>query len=315
MEKNKVKTNIFDLKDEKNLLRLQKASSFAGKYFWKIFRAILMFGLCFVLLYPLIYMCSMTFRAMQDIYDPSIVWIPKNFTMKNIQEVWGIMDYVDSLWTSVKTNVLSSLLQILTCAMTGYAFARFKFKFKGVLFAILLFAIIVPPQLTSIPMYLQFKEYGILGTGFTFYIPAVFGVGLNAALFMFLFRQFFSGLPTELEDAAAIDGCGFIATFFRIMLPNAGSAFLTTIILSVVWYWNDYILGAMFFTHHKTIMTALVEVKAGIFSLDVTTSSDPFRHITRMQAGSLLAIAPVTIFYIFVQKYFVAGLERSGIVG
>lgn len=299
---------------------------------WSTFRFFLLFGLCFVLLYPLIYMLSMSFKPIVEIYDPSVIWVPKHPTMQNMIDVWGIMKYPDAFWTSIKVNVVSSLIQIVTCALAGYGFARFKFKGKGIMFALLIFAIIVPPQMTVIPMYLQFQNFTFFGFGeigrlftgtawstklldtyWTFYLPAIFGVGLNASLFIYIFKQFFTGLPKELEDAASIDGCGFFATFVRIMIPNAGSVFLTTIILSIVWYWNDFTMGSMYFTNHKTVMTALVELRAGMFSLDL--ASDPFRHLTRMQAGSLLAITPMVIMYMILQKYFVAGVERSGIVG
>lgn len=315
--------------EERKKYRNQKIATKFASIGYKIFRFALLFGLCFVLLYPLLYMISMSFRPLDQIYDPAVIWIPKSLTLQNFKDVMDplAMDYWNSLKTSLLVNVVSSLMQVLATCFVGYGLARFKFRGKGLMFALVVFSAIVPPQLTIIPMYLQYKSFDPLGiftliTGapinlldsvWTFFLPAILGVGLNASLFIFIFRQFFAGLPKELEDSAAIDGCGFFKTFIRIMIPNAGSVFLTAIILSIVWYWNDYNLGMMFFTNHKTVMTALVELEAGLFKID--QSFDPYRHYTRMQAGSLLAIAPVVLMYIVLQKYFISGVERSGIVG
>lgn len=315
--------------EERKKYKNQKVATTAGKWIYKIFRFALLFGLCFVLLYPLLYMLTMSFRPLSQIYDPAVIWVPKSLTLQNFIDVMDprAMDYWNSLKTSVLVNVASSLFQVVSCAFVGYGLARFSFKGKGIVFGLVVFSAIVPPQLTIIPMYLQYRYFDplylftlftggpvkLLDTYWTFYLPAILAVGLNASLFIFIFRQFFAGLPKELDDSAAIDGCGFFKTFVRVMIPNAGPVLLTTIILSIVWYWNDYNLGMMFFTNHKTVMTALVELQAGLFVVD--PSFDPYRHYTRMQAGSLVAIAPVVLMYLILQRFFISGVERSGIVG
>ena len=184
---------------------------------WPFFRFLILFGLCFVILYPLIFMLSTAFRPNEQMNDPSVVWIPKSFTLDNIKDVWGVMKFEDTVVNTVILNLVASVLQVITCSITGYGFARFKFKGKGILFGIVVLMIIVPPQITTIPLYLQYayfkpawlakvftlgKSTSLINSGWTMYLPALFANGLRAGLFIFIFRQFFRGLPKELEDAA-----------------------------------------------------------------------------------------------------------------
>ena len=133
-----------------------------------------------------------------------------------------------------------------------------------------------------------------------------------------IFRQFFKGLPRELEDAAYIDGCGPFKTFIRVMVPNAASSFLTVFLFSVVWYWNDYYVSTTFFTDTKTVALMLTnldnELKIKLFN-DPTVQISPREQIVWKEAGCLISIAPILILYAFLQKYFTEGIERSGLVG
>ena len=126
---------------------------------WPFFRFLILFGLCFVILYPLIFMLSTAFRPNEQMNDPSVVWIPKSFTLDNIKDVWGVMKFEDTVVNTVILNLVASVLQVITCSITGYGFARFKFKGKGILFGIVVLMIIVPPQITTIPLYLQYAYF------------------------------------------------------------------------------------------------------------------------------------------------------------
>ncbi|MBR4319060.1 MAG: carbohydrate ABC transporter permease, partial [Oscillospiraceae bacterium] len=142
--------------------------------------------------------------------------------------------------------------------------------------------------------------------------------GIRAGLRIFLFRQFFRGIPRELEDAAYLDGCGAFRTFLQVMLPNAGSAILTVFLFSVVWYWNDYYVSSTFFTNNQTIALMLknldTQLTRTIFHT-TTAEISPREKIILMEAGCLLAVTPLLILYICMQKYFVEGIERSGLAG
>ena len=316
---------------------------------WPIFRFLILFGLCFVILYPLIYMVSTAFRPSAQMTDPSVIWLPKSLTLSNIIDVWETMDFGPTLLNTVVLNLVCSLMSVVVCAVTGYGFARFNFKFKGLLFAIVIMQIIVPPQITVIPVYLQwayFKCAGLVGLAFnagatTFlgmnistaeldgshyislinnpivmYAPAILANGIKSGLYILIFRQFFKGLPKELEDAAYLDGCGPFKTFIRVMVPNASSAFLTVFLFSIVWYWNDYYISSTFFYSNHTVALALQKLSA---TLDQTIFNGAQvgtrKKIVWLESGCLLTIAPILVMYCFLQKHFTEGLERSGLVG
>ena len=227
---------------------------------WPFFRFVILFGLGFVILYPLIYMVSCTFRERSDMTDPTVMWIPRHYTLQVLRETIKAMDFWNTLKTTLVLNIGCSLVQVVSCAITGYGFARFKFKGKGLLFGIVIMMILVPTQVISLPLYTQFRFFGIgslsvnlIDTMWTMYLPAMTANGIRSGLMIFIFRQFFKGLPRELEDAAYIDGCGPLMTFVKVMIPNAGSSFLTVFLFSVVWYWNDYYVSSTFLQIQKQL--------------------------------------------------------------
>lgn len=296
-------------------------------YVWPFFRAIIIFGLSFVILYPILYMISTSIRPQSEMNDPSIMWIPKTIRLENFVEVWKATNYPSTIWNTLVLNVVSSVLQVGTCALTGYGFARFKFKGKNFFFALVLLQIIVPVQIILIPQYSQFRYFDIfglfnalmgdslnlVGTNFAMYIPALMCNGIRAGLFIYLFRQFFRGLPKELEDAAYLDGCGPFKTFISVMIPNAASSFLTVFIFSIVWYWNDYYVSSMYFNDPNTIALKVNNI-TNIISMyldnQVGIATD---YVVWMEAACLLAITPIVIMYIFLQKYFTEGIARAGL--
>lgn len=290
---------------------------------WPFFRFFILFGLCFVILYPLIYMISCAFRDPSDMSDPTVMWIPRNLTMSVVKETADVMDIWNTLKTTLLLNVGCSLVQVASCALAGYGFARFKFKGKGILFAIVIMMILVPPQIISIPQYMLFRHFGAFGlelnlinSKLCMYLPAAMGNGIRAGLMIFIFRQFFKGLPKELEDAAYLDGCGPLRTFVQVMIPNASSSFLTVFLFSIVWYWNDYYVSSTFFTKNQTIALMLKNLST-LLSQQLFNNADvsPREQIVWMEAGCLISILPILLMYTFLQKYFTEGIERSGLVG
>lgn len=300
---------------------------------WPIFRFLILFGLGFVIMYPILFMVSATFRPQMEMNDPSVMWIPKTFTYTNIVETWNAIHYPTLLWNTLSVNLICSLLQVVTCSITGYGFARFKFKFRGFLFVIVILQIIVPTQIVLIPQFMQFRYFDIFGiigaiTGnseglnltnspWALYLQAVCVNGIRAGLFVLLFRQFFRGLPKELEDAAHLDGCGPFATFIRIMVPNARTSFLTVFIFSIVWYWNDSYVSGMFYSKSDTIALQVSNLFQTISAWlnGGTVQGVAQQYMVWIEAGCLLALLPILIIYCFLQKYFIEGIERSGITG
>jgi multiple sugar transport system permease protein len=299
---------------------------------WAIIRPLLLIGMGFILLYPVIYMVTIAFRPTSQVIDPSIVWIPKSLTLENFITVFKIMNYGTALKNTLLIGIVSSVLQVAVCCIVGYGFARFKFKERDILFSLVLFTIIVPPQTIFLSSYLNFKNFDILGifkligimtgshislnlldTPWIFYLTSATGMGIRAGLFIFIFRQFFRGMPKEFEDVAYIDGCGHFKTFVKIIIPNAGAPLLVSFLFSIVWYWNDYFNPAIYFNSTETVATALATLMSRIYLS--TGGTDQFNYVVPMQTGSLLAILPIMLMYIILQRYFTESIERTGIVG
>lgn len=293
---------------------------------WPFFRFFILFGLGFVILYPLIYMLSCAFRESSDMTDPTVMWITRHYTLDIIRETINAMDFGNTLLNTLKLNIGCSVVQVISCAITGYGFARFKFRGKGIMFGIVIMMILVPTQIISLPLYTQFRYFGIkgifsinlIGSMACMYLPAATGNGIRSGLMILIFRQFFRGMPKELEDAAYLDGCSPFGTFLRVMMPNALSSLLTVFLFSVVFYWNDYYVSSTFFTNNKTVSLMLKNLSSQLSLMlfnDATVQISAREQIVWMEAGCLISIMPILIMYIFLQKYFTEGIERSGIVG
>ncbi len=289
-----------------------------GIKIWKIFRFIIIFSLVFVVLYPITYMFSCSFRESIDMNDPTVIIIPRHFTFNVIIETIEAMDLKNTLINTVLLNIVCSLIQVLSCAVTGYGFAKFEFKGKKILFGIVIMMIIVPPQIISLPMYANFVKLKLINSKLTMYLPALMANGIRSGLMIFIFRQFFAGLPRELEEASYIDGCGFFKTFLFVIIPNSISAFLTVFLFSIVFYWNDYYISSLFFTNNQTVSLMLhnlptyLSLKLFKNSAIETSSRE---QIVWLEAGCLIMITPMLLIYIFFQKYFIEGIEHSGISG
>lgn len=293
---------------------------------WPFFRFFILFGLGFVILYPLIYMLSCAFRESSDMTDPTVMWITRHYTLDIIRETISAMDFGNTLLNTLKLNIGCSVVQVISCAITGYGFARFKFRGKGIMFGIVIMMILVPTQIISLPLYTQFRYFGIKGifsinlidSMACMYLPAATGNGIRSGLMILIFIQFFRGMPKELEDAAYLDGCSPFGTFLRVMMPNALSSLLTVFLFSVVFYWNDYYVSSTFFTNNKTVSLMLKNLSSQLSLMlfnDATVQISAREQIVWMEAGCLISIMPILIMYIFLQKYFTEGIERSGIVG
>lgn len=302
----------------KHTVRWKVASRRAGRICWSVLRFFLLFGLGYTLLSPFLVMISGAFRAEQDIWDPSVVWITRHYTAEHMKTVIEAMDYWVTLGRTIFTAIASALCQTFTCALAGYGFARYNFKGKQPLFWIVILTIIVPPQVLMMPTYSLYRSINLLDSPAAFIITAIFGMGLRSGLFIFIYRQVFRGLPSDLEDAASIDGCGHIGIFFRIMLPNAFNSMVTVFLFSFVWHCTDNFTTSVIMPTKRMLTTALKMLNTQSSSLisggDQNTVSLLILQ-ARMYCGSLLVVIPLIIVFVFCQRYFRAGIERTGLVG
>lgn len=303
----------------------------------KILRFLLFVGICYIFLFPVLYMISVAVRSPETVNDPSIVWIPRGISFDSIKTAVSILEYPRAITTTALIALGGTLGSLVSCALVGYGFARFNFKEKNIAFALVILTIIVPPQTVLISSFINYRNFDFFGilsllhliipsvpsgvalinTAWTFIIPAFFAVGLRSGLYIYIFRQFFAGMPKDLEEAAMIDGCNAFRTFVQVMLPLAKSAIITVLLFSFVWHWNDYVQSSMYFSSNQPISVMLNQMQsllqdAKLFDV-VTNTPDEIR--TFLQAGCLLTILPPLILYIFTQRFFTESIERTGIVG
>ena len=221
-----------------------------------------------------------------------------------------------------------TLIQIFICSMAGYGFARYEFPFKKVLFGCVILTIVIPNDTLMLPLYTQFRNFDIFGiihlvtghginllsTEVPMYIMTALGCGLRSGLYIYIFNQFFRGLPKEIEEAAVVDGAGSFYTYFRIMLVNAMPSVLTVSIFSLVWQYNDTFYAKLFSINSKLLMSMRIStLRASIEFIDQI--KDTAVSQLYLYAGIVLMVIPIVIIYILLQKRFIEGASRSGIVG
>lgn len=309
----------------------------AKKIAWSICRFLLIFGLSFVILYPVLQTVSKAFMPTEQYSDLSVVWIPKSLTLENMKNAIEYMDFRNTLWLTFVLCVSSSLLQLISCSLAGYGFARFRFPFRGPLFLLVILTIIIPTQIIFLPTFMEYRFFDVFGIGrlialftgesyveytfnlintqATFWIPSILGVGLRSGLFIYIFRQAFRNIPTALEEAAEIDGCGPFRTFTSVMLPNVKTSAITVFLFSMVWHWNEYTLTRTFFPTKNSPLA--VKLKTAIEALQASndTRGNVSLQMGVSYASILLFLLPIVLLYVFAQKYFVEGIETTGITG
>ena len=290
----------------------------------------LLYGLCFVILYPLIQQLAIAIRPPQDINDPSVLWIPNSFSLDNITMAMAALNY----WQALKNSFLISagvcILTVISTALAGYVFARMKFKGLKVLFAFVILLIIIPQSTIELPLKLLLVDLGLLGNPIILFMFAFLCVGIRSGIFIFLFRQFFRNVPEELEEAAYVDGASPFQVFYKIMLPNVSGGILTVGILSFVWQWNDSYFTSTFVSSTNSDMTTLVTgimgirntidqviKKLGFTSLiGQDVMNNPLFKSMMFNTCGILVMLPLILIYLLVQKrLFTEGVERSGLVG
>lgn len=306
-------------------------------FLYSIFRYAFIIGMAYVLLYPILIMFTRAIRPMTDMDNPSIVWIPSGITMENLQIAWQRLQFPTTMLFTSRVVLISTLLSLVSCSMAGYALARYRMKLNGFFMAIAILMIVVPMQTYIIPLTLQMKYYTPLSIGniialitgtdmenyqlleltgseWSYYFTAAFGSGLRSGLFILVFMQFFKGMPKELEDAARVDGCSELRTFVQVMVPNAGAPFLVVTLFSIVWYWNDYYFAQMMMPSSNMFATKLSLMSTTLHNMQ-TDGTNPMQRTVVLFAGALLFILPPLLLYLYLQKYFVQSIERTGIVG
>lgn len=282
---------------------------------FKLFVYVILINVAFIYIKPILYMVTTMVKDAQNILDPTVIWVPRTIFLGHLQHASEMLNYGKSFLISVSLASSVAVLQVFSCAIAGYAFARLDFPFKKVWGALLLFTFIMPPQITILPSIMLFKEFGWLNTFLPMVVPALFGHGLKGAMFVIIYRAFYSTLPKELDEAARMDGAGPFRMFFRVMFPISRSATVVVVLFSFVWNWNDFYFPSLFmFTAENVPLSITLARMAGEMKLaegagEITVYAEAIK-----MAASFLIIMPLLVVYLFAQRWFIEGVERTGLV-
>ena len=276
----------------------------------------------FIYVYPILYMISASFMTLDDLLDSSIRWIPSGLNLANYRQAGLSMNYWNSLLQSFLIAGLPTLCTLVSCALTGYGLARYRFRGRGVIIALIILTFVLPRQITMIPTYNMYANVGILNSMWAFIAPALVAQGLNAPIFIMIFWQFFRTVPQALVEAAKIDGAGHFKSFFSIALPSAAPAFITVALFSFVWYWNEFYLTQLY-VHGVLVESSLTTLVIQLQNFNTNYSSyaqtaaggaTNLNESIKM-AGTLITVLPLMILYFVLQRHFVESIDRTGITG
>lgn len=296
-----------------------------------LFRFVLLTAMAYVVIYPLLYMIVTSLRTADSFNDPDVVWILKELTFDNFKDAFSSINFLESFKNTVFIQIISAIIEICSCSVVAYGLSRFNFKFKKIEMIFLILTIVIPSQMIIIPTMVNFSRLDFLGiigainkvagsnirinildTPLAFYLPSIFGVGLRSGIIIFIYMQFFKGLPKELEEAASIDGAGPIKTFIRIAVPSSGIVFLTVSIFSIVWHWNDFYLSMMYMNEKLPLAVSIANFPDMFNTLGLSSTG---RGNAILMAACLMFVLPMLIFYLILQRKFVKSIDRIGITG
>ncbi|MCL2088019.1 MAG: carbohydrate ABC transporter permease [Oscillospiraceae bacterium] len=327
LKENTIANNAAELTRRLKLDRILTKKNMLA-FIFAFFRYVLLIGLGFIILFPFISKITTSFMPLIDTQDPTVVFIPRNPSLVNYIRILTETDILKGAMMSFLTSILYAVFTTASCSVVAYGLSKFKLKISGLITALIVFTILVPPQtvIVSIVKYFKYFNMGVgfylpflnLGTGditntpWPLIILGITGFGFRAGLYTLIMRQFFNGVPDQLIEAAYVDGSGVTKTFLRIIMPLSVPVLMTVFLFSFCWQWTDIFYSRVLFEEAPTIATSVfalwdqITVGQGIINTHNTII---------VNTASLIAIAPLIVLFLFCQKAFVQGIERSGIVG
>lgn len=299
----------------------------SASFVTSLFCYVLLILVSFIILFPFISKISASFMSVEDMYDRTVNFIPRKPTLDNYKFVMQAIKFGSTGLRTLGLSLLCAIPQTFVAAMTGYALAKMKKKMGKIGMGMVLATVLVPPQVIMLPMYLKFRFYDVFGivnliTGkqinlldtaggvLPFIILSCTGMAFKNGIYIFLLRQFYKGIPEELEEAAFIDGCSTFKTFFKIVLPVSVPMMVTVFLLSFCWQWTDTFYTNLFLKSDAVLSTAIFSI-SGIQQ----QGSGNFYETVIINTAVILAILPLVILYLFGQRKLIAGIERNGVTG
>ena len=306
-----------------------------------VFRFILMLGVSYVILYPFLSRIAGSFMTKEDIVDATVSLIPKHFTLDIYKYIIVENNYWSAFWNTALVSILSALIQTLIACLIGYGLAKFKFKGNSAVMLAVIVSMIIPHSALKLAFRQHFSRFDLmtvqswgmkgifellfgrsiqlLDTFWPLALLSLCGLAFKNGLYIYLMRQFFKGVPDELEESAYVDGSGVFRTFFQIILPLSIPMMITIFLFSFSWQWTDEFYTSMFWMDQINKFYLMPDVYKSVppsfLHLEKTFAGwGLYKNVIQNTAG-LLIIAPLVILYLFCQRYLVQGIERSGVVG
>lgn len=254
-----------------------------------------------IMLVPFAWMISASLKVEKDVFSYPIVWIPKNPRWSNYQEIWKKVPLLTGFYNSAKLTICVTVLQLITSSFAAYAFAKLEFPGRDTIFMMYVMTIAIPWQVYMVPQFVMMTKLGLTDSHLGLILMHAF-----TATGVFLIRQFFMGIPTELLEAARIDGLSEYGIWVRLMLPLSKPAMATLCITSFVFEWNDF-MGPLIYLATNNKRT--IQLMLRMFNTQYSS------NYALIMAAATVALIPVFIMFVFLQRYFVEGVATSGIKG
>lgn len=259
---------------------------------------LLMTFIALLMVIPFVWMLSTSFKEMGQVLIFPPEWIPDPFVWQNYSDAWEMANFNLFFRNSAIVTFFTVVGQLLTCSLAGFAFARLRFPGRDGIFLIYLATMMVPIQVTLIPLYLLMKELGMINSFAGLIIPGIF-----SAYGTFMLRQFFMGIPKSLDESAVIDGCGYFRIYWQIILPLSKAALATQAVFCFMWQWNN-LLWPLVMANEDSVRTLTVGLQLFKGQYSVAWNL--------LMAGSVISVIPILVLYVFLQKYFVQGIAMTG---
>ena len=271
----------------------------------KTIKYLLLLVTSIIFLFPLLWCAICSIKPENDIVAYPPRWIPKVATLSNYTEVLSKYPYLKWAFNSAVTTIISTLLILALSSLAAYAFGRFEFKFKKVIYTVVIAMLLIPIQAYVVPLFLVTLKLNLLNT----YASIIFASTANVTS-IFILTSFFKGLPNELEEAARLDGCGEFGIFLRVMFPLAKPALSTVTILAFISNWNNFLWPMI------TIRTdSLKTLPVGIAQFMGSSGTSAVFHYGTALSAACMAVIPTIIVFLLLQRYFVEGIASTGIKG
>ena len=330
---------------KERILRKLKASHTWVKVLINIFRFILMLGVSYVILFPFVSKIAGSFMSITDVVDATVSLIPNNPTLDIYKYLIVDNSYFAALGNTVLLSLMTALIQTFVSCLIGYGLAKFKFKLNKTIFVLVVVVMLIPHTALEQAMIMYFSQFDLIvplsfdkalpgivetitggridlkDTFAPYIIMSLGGLAFKNGLYIYLMRQFFKGVPDELEESAYVDGSGTFRTFLQIILPLSVPMMITVFLFSFSWQWTDVFYSDIFFYEPgiSTAPTLLPDIyeQVPIHLENAFKEHSGYSMYTMVinNTAGIMIILPLVVIYLFCQRYLVQGIERSGLVG